>query len=100
MTTVIKSVRIVNKKGLHARASNKFAKLVNAFQSKVRVSHQGESANGESIMDLLMLVAHKGCQIEIEATGPDAQETLNALVALIENGFGELEADRAGKGLV
>ena len=100
MTTVTKLVRVVNKKGLHARASNKFAKLVNTFQSEVRVNHQGETANGESIMDLLMLVAHKGCQIEIEATGPDAQETLNALVALIENGFGELEADRAGKGLV
>ena len=48
-------------------------------------------------MDLLMLVAHKGCTIEIEATGPDADEAVAALMALVENGFGELEADQDRK---
>ncbi len=95
--TVSRSVQIINQKGLHARASNKFAKLVGKFRSVIRVMHEGEAANGESIMDLLMLVAHKGCTIEIEATGPDADEAVAALMALVENGFGELEADQDRK---
>ena len=91
MAVLSKKVRVVNKKGLHARASNKFARLVGKFRSHVRVVHQGETANGESIMDLLMLVAHQGCTIEIEVVGPDSEAALAALAGLVENGFGEID---------
>ena len=93
MATLKETVRIVNEKGLHARASNKFARLVGTFQSEVRVFNQGEMANGESIMDLLMLVAHRGSDIDIEVVGVDAETALSALVKLVENGFGELDKE-------
>ena len=95
MPILKQSIRIMNIRGLHARAANKFARLVETFKSDVRVIHQGESANGVHRMDLLMLVAHQGCTIEIEVDGDDAEQAISALAALVENGFGELDEETA-----
>lgn len=86
-------VTIVNKKGLHARASNKFARLADTFSSDITVFHEGEAASAISIMDLLMLAAHQGCKIEIVADGQDAAAAVSALRDLVADGFGETNSD-------
>lgn len=86
-------VTIVNEKGLHARASAKLAKLAGRYESTITVRHEAESASARSIMDLLMLVAHQGCEIELTAEGVDAAEAVTALGALVAEGFGELDED-------
>ena len=80
---------IRNRKGLHARASAKFVKCAEVFEAEVKVSRDGQSVGGTSIMGLMMLAAGPGTTILIEATGKDAEAVLAALVALVENGFGE-----------
>ena len=100
MSGVSQSVIIVNKKGLHARASAAFAKLAGTFDSQIQVRYDGLSVDGKNIMDLMMLVAHKGVEIEIEAVGSDADRATPALVQLVADGFGELARDREeGEGL-
>ncbi|KCZ45614.1 MULTISPECIES: HPr family phosphocarrier protein [unclassified Hyphomonas] len=89
MTEARQSVTIVNRKGLHARASAKLSKLANEFESRVVVSHEGQEADARSIMDLLMLVAAQGCEVELAAKGPDAAEAVTAIASLIADGFGE-----------
>ncbi len=91
MSGVSTRVTIVNKKGLHARASGVFARLAGTFSSEIIVIHAGERANGTHIMDLLMLTAHKGSEIDIEAKGTDQDRALAALVSLVQDGFGELK---------
>lgn len=86
---VTRVLRIVNEKGLHARASAKFVQLVERFDAKVTVSHKGESAGGESIMGLMMLAAGIGSSITVSATGPQAKEVVTALDALVSTKFGE-----------
>ncbi|MEZ5998747.1 MAG: HPr family phosphocarrier protein [Hyphomonas sp.] len=94
MTEARQSVTIINRKGLHARASAKLSKLAGEYESKVMVSHEGQEADARSIMDLLMLVAAQGCEVELHASGPDAAEAVTALASLIADGFGERgEAD-------
>jgi phosphocarrier protein HPr len=80
---------IVNKRGLHARASAKFVQCVERFQAQVRVSRAGETVGGTSIMGLMMLAAGIGSQIEVSATGREAAEVLAALETLISTRFGE-----------
>jgi len=87
--TARRSVEITNKRGLHARASAKFAKLAGEFNADISVSRDGQSVDGQSIMDLMMLAAGPGSVLEIEAEGPDAQAALDALVALIDARFDE-----------
>ncbi len=87
--TVTAYGRIVNRKGLHARASAKLARLATTFDARIFISHEGETGDARSIMDLLMLAAHTGCEVEIKAAGRDAREAVNALLALIADGFGE-----------
>lgn len=82
-------VLIRNEKGLHARASAKFVKCAEMFQSEIEVTRDGQSVGGTSIMGLLMLAASCGTTIELSASGPDAEEAVAALVALVESGFGE-----------
>jgi phosphocarrier protein len=83
-------VDIVNQKGLHARASRKFAELAVSFSgTRVTVSKDGESALGNSLMDLMMLGAGIGSSIEICAEGPQAAEAVAALAALVADRFGE-----------
>lgn len=84
-----KKVRIQNKRGLHARASAKFVTLASRFDANVRVSKDGAEVTGTSIMGLMMLAAAIGEEITINASGPQAQEALSALVALVEDKFDE-----------
>ena len=80
---------IKNKRGLHARASAKIVEASARFQSEIHVIKDGNSVNGRSIMGLMMLAASIGSEIEITAEGPDAQEALTAMLALVEAKFGE-----------
>jgi phosphocarrier protein HPr len=84
-----RSFKIINKRGLHARASARFVQTVEGFDSLVRVTREGSTVGGTSIMGLMMLAASTGCSIEVEAEGRQADEVLNALEALIADRFGE-----------
>ena len=87
----IKEVEIINKLGLHARASAKITQLAGSFQSEVWLSRNKLRVNAKSIMGVMMLAANKGSKINIETIGPDETEAMLALIALIENYFGEDE---------
>lgn len=80
---------IKNRLGLHARAAAAFVKVANRFQSEIEVTKDGIAVNGKSIMGVLMLAAAKGSQIDVQASGDDAEEALAALGQLIEEKFGE-----------
>jgi len=80
---------IVNKRGLHARASAKFVETAARFQSDVMVTKGDATVSGRSIMGLMMLAAPLGSSIELAARGPDAAEAVNALLALIAAKFHE-----------
>jgi phosphocarrier protein HPr len=82
---------IVNRKGLHARATAKFVQCVEQFQSEITVSRAGETVGGTSIMGILTLGAGIGTSITITAKGPDAAAALDAIAALVGNRFGEDE---------
>ena len=82
-------VKIVNRRGLHARASAKFVKCAEQFDANVRVTRDDQTVGGTSIMGLMMLAAGPGTEILIEGEGPEAPEAVEALVALVEQGFGE-----------
>ena len=85
-----REVTIVNKRGLHARASAKFVAAVAAMAGcEVRVAKDGHSASGGSILGLMMLGAAKGDAVEVTVKGADAEDRLDELVAMIEDGFGE-----------
>ncbi len=86
-------VLIRNEKGLHARASAKFVKCAENFDAAIEVRKDGQSVGGTSIMGLLMLAAGCGSTIEITARGDDAEAAIDALVVLIDSGFGEGLAD-------
>lgn len=81
--------KIINEKGLHARASAKFVEVVEGFDARAEVSKDGMNAGGDSIMGLLMLAAAKGSEIEVTTSGADARALADALQALIDNKFGE-----------
>ena len=83
------SVTICNRKGLHARASAKFVKCAETFDAEIVVRRDDQSVGGTSIMGLMMFAAGPGSIISIEATGPDAAKAVEALVALVADGFGE-----------
>ncbi|MEZ5898102.1 MAG: HPr family phosphocarrier protein [Hyphomicrobium sp.] len=82
-------VIIRNVKGLHARASAKFVKCAESFDAIITVTREGQSVGGTSIMGLMMLAAGPGSSLHIMAEGPQGPEALQALVALVEAGFGE-----------
>lgn len=84
-----RELQIVNKRGLHARASAKFVQTVEGFDAKISVSKDGMTVGGTSIMGLMMLAASPGCSVVVEADGSDAEAALNALEALIADKFGE-----------
>nr|AMK59388.1 phosphotransferase system, phosphocarrier protein HPr [uncultured bacterium UPO57] len=85
------AVEIRNVRGLHARASAKFCAVANSFDAQVRVSHEGWTVRGDSIMGLITMGAGPGSQIIITAEGPQAAEALDALVRLVADRFGERE---------
>jgi len=84
-----KTVEICNERGLHARASAKFVKLAASFDAEVRVGRDGQMVDARSIMGLMMLAAGLGSTIDIEADGPQADEAVSALSALVECRFEE-----------
>jgi phosphocarrier protein len=86
---VTRVVEIVNKKGLHARASARFVQTVERFDASVVVRRGNETVGGTSIMGLMMLAAGPGTIITIEATGNEAAAAIEALAALIASGFDE-----------
>ena len=83
------TLRIVNEKGLHARASARFVEVVEAHDARAEVSRDGMSVSGDSIMGLLMLGASKGTSIEVSTSGTEADKLAEALAALVANRFGE-----------
>lgn len=87
----VKEVTVINKLGLHARASAKLTKLASQFKSEVWVTRNGRRVNAKSIMGVMTLAANKGSIIQIETAGDDEAEAVTALVALVEDCFGEGE---------
>ena len=83
------SITISNKLGLHARASAKLTKLAGSFKSDVFMSRNDRRVNAKSIMGVMMLAAGIGSVVEIEVSGPDEQDAIAALIALINDKFGE-----------
>ncbi|MGH8762565.1 MAG: HPr family phosphocarrier protein [Nitrosospira sp.] len=86
-----RDIEILNKLGLHARASAKLTQLASQFQSEVWLSRNDRKVNAKSIMGVMMLAASKGAVVGIETTGADETEAMQALVNLIGNRFGESE---------
>lgn len=84
-------IQIINKLGLHARASSKFTQTASQFQSEIWVTRNGKRVNGKSIMGLMILAAAQGTEIELETNGADEVAAMNALIALINDYFGEGE---------
>ena len=84
-----REVEIVNKLGLHARASAKLTQLAGQFASEVWLTRNGKRVNAKSIMGVMMLAAAKGSKVGIETDGPDEQEAMEALTGLIADCFGE-----------
>lgn len=82
---------IINKLGLHARAAAKFVTTASAFDADIKVSRDGRTVNGKSIMGVMMLAAAKGSQITVNAIGNEANEALEAIERLINDYFGEGE---------
>ena len=86
---VRRRVTIVNERGLHARAAAKFVKLAEQFDADIMVAKDGHDVPGTSIMGLLMLAAARGCEIEMRASGRDANAAIAGLAQLIAAGFDE-----------
>jgi phosphocarrier protein HPr len=83
------TVSISNKLGLHARASAKLTKLAGSFQSDISMTRNGRRVNAKSIMGVMMLAAGLGAEVEIEVDGTDEETALAAIVALVDDKFGE-----------
>jgi phosphocarrier protein len=86
---VSKDLLIINKRGLHARASAKFVQMVERFTSEVWVTRGSETVGGRSIMGLMMLAAGPGTTIKVSAIGPDAEQAIKAITELVESKFNE-----------
>src|SRR4051812_17283049 len=86
---ISRELLIINKRGLHARASAKFVQLVEKFSAEVWVTRGNETVGGTSIMGLMMLAAGPGTMVKVSAIGPEAQQAVDALAALIADKFNE-----------
>lgn len=84
-------VEIINKLGLHARASSKFTQLAGRYASEIWISRNNRRVNAKSIMGVMMLAAGMGTEVEVETSGEREQEAMDALLALIADKFGEGE---------
>ena len=85
----VRSLEIINKRGLHARASARFVQLASTFDADIQVEKDGLEVDGSSILDLMMLAASPGCHITVRTKGPDAEPAMDAIAALIADRFGE-----------
>ena len=88
---VKQEIEIINKLGLHARASTKLTQTASQYVSEIWIERNGRKVNAKSIMGVMMLAASKGRKIILETTGKDEQPAMDALVVLINNRFGEPE---------
>jgi phosphocarrier protein HPr len=84
-----REIEIVNKLGLHARASAKLTQLAAKFQSDVQIGRNGRKVNAKSIMGVMMLAAGKGSKITLEIAGPDETQAMDEICALVNDCFGE-----------
>lgn len=84
-----RELKITNKRGLHARAAARFVKIAEQFDAEVAVNKDGETVSGRSILGLMMLAASPGTSIFVNAEGPEADDALDALEALVSNRFDE-----------
>lgn len=84
-----RTLRIINEKGLHARASAKFVEVVESHDAAAHVTKDGMTVSGDSIMGLLMLAASRGTSIDVRCSGAEAEKLADALEALVANRFGE-----------
>ena len=91
MSTNRVRIEIVNSNGLHLRAAQRFVQVARRFRSEITVARDGRSADGKSILDLMMLAAAHGAGLDIDADGPDCQAAIVALSALVESGFDGLD---------
>ena len=89
MTVLHASATIRNKRGLHARASAKIVEAAARFQSEIHIIKDGNAVNGRSIMGLMMLAASIGSTVMVTTEGPDQDEAMKAILALVEAKFGE-----------
>jgi phosphocarrier protein HPr len=88
LVTAERRVTIVNELGLHARPAAEFVKLASSYESDIRLSKDGDSVNGKSIMGVMTLAAECGAELIVRAEGADAEEAVIALEELVTNGFG------------
>jgi phosphocarrier protein len=88
-TVIERKATIVNQEGLHARPAARIVRLAATFDADIELSKDGMDVNGKSIMGVMMLAAECGSDILIRATGIDAEQAVEALIALVETGFGE-----------
>jgi phosphocarrier protein HPr len=88
---LVREMLIVNRKGLHARATAKFVQCVDRFEAKIQVTRCGETVGGDSIMGILTLGAGMGSTITVSALGASARDALDALESLVASRFGEDE---------
>ena len=86
---VSRELQIINKRGLHARASAKFVQMVEKFNAEVWVTRGSETVGGTSIMGLMMLAAGPGTSVTVSAIGPEAQAAVDAIAALVADKFNE-----------
>ena len=84
-------ITIINKLGLHARATAKLVNTASEYDSSVRISGKGRDVDAKNIMQVMMLAASQGTEVELVADGPDEQDAIDALAALINDYFGEGE---------
>ena len=84
-----RTVKISNRQGLHARPAAEFVKLASTFESEIQVRKDELEVNGKSIMGVMMLAAEPGTELELQARGTDADAALDALITLVNDGFGE-----------
>jgi phosphocarrier protein HPr len=91
MVKVVKKMEIKNKLGVHARAAALLVQTVNRFSAQVSISKDGQTADGRSIMGVLMLAATQGSTIEVEAAGQDAEQALKAIEKIVDKRFNENE---------
>lgn len=88
---ITQKVKIINKLGLHARASAKLVSLASRFQSTFNVTKNNQTINGKSIMSVMTLAANQGCELVLSMDGADEKELATAVTHLIETRFGEVE---------
>jgi len=88
---ICETITVLNKLGMHARASAKFVQLSSEFKSDIQLTRNGQTVNGKSIMGIMMLAASKGSEIKVCAEGEDEDRAVQSLVDLVNDRFGEDE---------